>query len=330
MVKLKEEFDSGKSDGVVKSLKRIKVIEGMKLYFLVGTTAMGKTEISQKWALRMGAEIVSCDALVVYKGMDIGTAKPSKEQMKVRHHLIDEVSIREIFSVKKYVDRAWEAIQSILSRGKKVLIVGGSGFYLKSYFEAVFDDYQMDGSVRKYIQNLYEQKGLKGIVEELKRRNREGTGSLDLLNPRRVMRGLERCLISGKDIVSLEKAFSEKRSRFFGFEKKVYRLVDSEQLLKKRIVLRTQSMLERGLIEEVKSLIKMGLEENPTTASAIGYKEVIQWIKEGEKDKKVLSREIEKSTFNLVKKQNKWFKNQLQVDEEIDLEKNKNGEEFLS
>jgi len=288
------------------------------LYILTGPTAVGKTDLAIEWAKRYDAEILSCDSLLFYKGMDIGTAKPSKEeQMKVRHHGIDIVSVSESFNINDYIGLAQSVIKGIHERGKRVLITGGSGFYLKAFFEPVVDGLEVPESVDQEIALKYNNEGLEGIVKELMELNPDGVGDLDLRNPRRVHKALARCLASGKTVLELKIDFEAQDSPFGNYEKRVVLLKRDPESLKKRIALRVDQMLSMGLIDEVRKLLKEGIRKNPSAFGAIGYREVIHWLESGEGS---LRGEIVKNTERLVAKQRKWFRYQLKADKEINLD----------
>ena len=164
------------------------------IYVLSGPTAVGKTELALSWAERFGAEIVSCDSLLFYRGMDIGTAKPTREELRrVLHHLIDICEVRERMDITLYLEKARAAVADIFKRGRRVLVTGGSGFYLKAFFAPVADDIEISEALRAEVAAKFEAEGLPALVEELRRRNPAGIGALDTENPRRVVRALERC-----------------------------------------------------------------------------------------------------------------------------------------
>ena len=240
------------------------------LYVLTGPTAVGKTEKSIQWALEREAEILSCDSLLIYRGMDIGTAKPSKEERSlVPHHGIDLVDCEVPFSVKAFQDYAWEKVQEIHQRGKEVLITGGSGFYLKSFFAPVVDEVPVSKKVRTEVQAL-QKKGIRSLIDSLKSVNPEGLGNLDLQNPRRVSKALERCWGSGKSLLELQATFAEQKSPFSSYQIKATLLQRSRESLHKRAELRIEKMWKNGLIEEVKQLKSLGIENNPSASGAIG------------------------------------------------------------
>ena len=186
------------------------------LHIITGPTAVGKTEHALSYAQKHDAEIVSCDASLVYRGMNIGTAKPSPEELaRVPHHLIDVNEVDKPYDIVAYVRDAQAAVKDIFARGKSVVVTGGSGFYLKSFFAPVIDIVVVSDTIRAQVADLYESKGLEGLVADLGQRSPEGFGNLDRLNPRRVLRALERCIASGKSLPALQAEFAARPERLF-------------------------------------------------------------------------------------------------------------------
>lgn len=281
------------------------------LNILTGPTAVGKTERALRWAEDNDAEIVSCDSLLFYRGMDLGTAKPTAlERARVPHHLIDELAVRERADVTWYVARAREAVEGIAGRGRRVLVTGGSGFYLKAFFGPVADDITVPSRLRAEVAVRLEQRGLEALVEELRGLNPEGLESLDTANPRRVTRALERCLASGRTLAGLSADFARQPGPFADWNVQCTRLDREPADLERRITLRVGQMLTAGLIAEVERLRAKGLEDNPSAAAAIGYRETLAML-DGRLPAEALAAEIVKNTRALVKKQRTWFRTQL-------------------
>lgn len=281
------------------------------LFVLTGPTASGKTARALDWAERRGAEIVSCDSLLFYRGMDIGTAKPTAAELaRVPHHLIDVVEARERYDVQRYVTAARAAVDAIVRRGRPVLVVGGSGFYLRSFFAPMSDGIEVAPALRAELEERLVREGLAPLVAELRALNPAGLGSLDTLNPRRVVRALERCRASGRTLAELAAAFAAQPSAFADFEMKLVRLEASPAELEPRIVARVRAMLAAGLVDEVRRLEAAGLRENESAARAIGYREVLDLL-DGKKPLAALEGEIVRNTRALVKKQRTWFRTQL-------------------
>ena len=286
------------------------------LHVISGPTAVGKTEYALAYAEEHNAEIISCDALLVYKGMDIGTAKPSfEERTRVPHHLIDVSPVDEPYDIVAYVSAAEAVVAAINERGKSVLVVGGSGFYLKSFFAPVVDTVVVSDSIRVEVADLYTRKGLDGLLAELRKQSPKGMGALDTLNPRRVQRALERCIASGKSLPELQTEFAARPEPYGDYEKRFILLERDAEALRERVAHRVDQMLQSGLIEEVEHLRGLGIERNPCAASAIGYRETLSYLK-GELDRETLAPAIIQNTNHLVKKQRTWFRTQLREPDE--------------
>lgn len=289
------------------------------LYILTGPTAVGKTALALEWAARNGAEILSCDSLLVYQGMNIGTAKPSTEELrKVPHHGIDCFAASRPCNVADYVTIALKTVEEILARGNKVLVVGGSGFYLKSFFEPVFDDLEIPEVVKNQIEAL-EQEGSEALLAALEACNPEGLGNLDIHNPRRVRRALERCLASGKPLFLLQEELAKKASPFASYTKKTCLLTRDAEVLRERVRLRVSAMIEAGLVEEVRALKSAGFEVNPSGSRAIGYRETLAWLDTGG-PLESLAQAITQNTYELLRKQRIWFRKQIPIDQTLDLD----------
>jgi len=279
------------------------------LHVLTGPTAVGKTEWALRWAERHGAEILSCDSLLFYRGMDIGTAKPTaEERARVPHHLIDICEVTERMDITRFVAQARIVAEEIAKRGKAVLVTGGSGFYLKAFFAPVADAVVVPAKIRDEVGRL----PLPEAVARLRELNPAGLGEIDVANPRRVTRALERCLASGQTLAELAEDFARQPSPFADWSVELTRLDRAPKELERRIEERVGVMLRAGLVEEVKRLRTLGLERNPSAAKAIGYREVIEML-DGKLPPVKLAGEIAANTRALVKKQRTWFRTQLPV-----------------
>jgi tRNA dimethylallyltransferase len=298
------------------------------IHVLTGCTAVGKTELALRWAEANGAEIVSCDSLLFYRGMDVGTAKPNRAELaRVTHHLIDIREVTAQMDVTHYVTLARAAVADILSRGRKVLVTGGSGFYLKAFFAPIADEIDVPAEVRAGVRDRLERDGLEALVGELRRLNPAGLGALDLQNPRRVTRALERCLASGRTLAELKEEFAAQPAPFADYEVKLAELVREKTELEQRINLRVTAMLEAGLVAEVRGLLAQGLGQNESAAKAIGYRETIDFI-QGRRPEAGLAAAIGQNTRALVKKQRTWFKTQLPEHRQLDAGRVTVGELF--
>jgi len=298
------------------------------LYCLSGPTAVGKTELALRWAEQFDAEILYCDAVSFYKGMDVGSAKPNKEeQSRVPHHGIDLVPACIPYTIADYLEYAQKTIQEIHSRGKRVLITGGSGFYLKSFFAPVIDSVSVSDEIRIQVRQLEAEDGLLGLQRALNACNPDGIEGVDMQNPRRVSRALERCIASGKTVEQLQQEFASQGTPFDEYPRQLCVLMRDRDELRSRVAIRTKQMLDSGLIEEVQRLLIAGIEKNSSAASAIGYREVIEWLDVGCTDLEPLAALISQNTNRLIKKQCTWFRNQLKVDHLYEMRSNGSGNE---
>jgi tRNA dimethylallyltransferase len=287
------------------------------IHVLTGCTAVGKTDLALRWAEQHGAEIVSCDSLLFYRGADIGTAKPAKAELgRVPHHLIDICSLTERMDVTHFVTRARAAVDDILRRDRQVLVAGGSGFYLKSFFAPVADEVAVPAGLRAELRIQLEQAGLPALVAELQQLNPAGLGALDARNPRRVLRALERCRASGRTLLALQAEFDAQPAPFADCTVELCELIREPADLDERIAQRVAAMLAAGLVAEVRGLLALGLKENPSVAQAIGYRETVDFI-EGRLMEPELAAAITKNTRALVKKQRTWFKTQLPAHRQV-------------
>ena len=288
------------------------------IHVITGCTAVGKTELALRWAVARPAEIVSCDSLLFYRGADIGTAKPTaEERARVPHHLIDISDLGERMDITRFVAQARTVIDGLFAQGKEVLVTGGSGFYLKAFFSPVADDVAVPAALRTEVAGRLEQQGLAALVAELERLNPGGLGGLDVLNPRRVTRALERCLASGRTLAALQADFAAQPAPFADCTVRLCELVRPPEEMEARIVRRVESMLADGLVAEVRGLLGRGLKDNPSVAGAIGYRETIDYL-EGRLPEKDLALEIVRNTRGLVRKQRTWFKTQLPPHRTVD------------
>lgn len=280
------------------------------IHVLTGPTAVGKTEAALRWAEQHDAEILSCDSVCVYRGMDVGSAKPTpEEQRRVRHHGLDLVEPCERYSVAQYVDLARAAIAEAHARGKRVLVTGGSGFYLAAFFGPVADELEIPSAIADEVRMLQRQ-GLAALL--LRLRDLEGARLpdwLDAQNPIRVAKALERRLASGRSLDSLRDEFLTRRGPFADHPVTFELLERPDDELKARIAARTGQMLASGIIEESERLLAMRLDPDLTSSRAVGYRAVMDWLEGGKRvAMSGLAERINLDTWALVRKQRKWFR----------------------
>lgn len=278
---------------------------------LTGCTAVGKTAVALRWAEAHEAEILSCDSLLFYRGADLGTAKPTAaEQARVRHHLIDVCAPDEPMDITGYVVRVRAVLADLAARARRVVVTGGSGFYLKAFFGPVADEVVVPPAVRTAVRQQFAAEGLERLVVELQRLNPAGLGALDVRNPRRVLRAVERCRATGRTLADLQAAFAAQPPPFAGWEPRLVELTRPAAELAERIARRTREMVSAGLLEETRVLLERGARSNPSVARAIGYREALA-VLDGTAPASGLEAAITRSTLALAKKQRTWFRTQL-------------------
>ena len=280
------------------------------IHVLTGPTAVGKTETALRWAEQNNAEILSCDSVCVYRGMDIGSAKPTtEEQRRVRHHGLDLAEPSERYSVSQYVDMAAAAIAAAHGRGKRILVTGGSGFYLAAFFGPVTDELDIPQAVTDEVRTLQRQ-GIASLL--LRLRELEGPRLpewLDVQNPIRVAKALERRLASGRTLDSLRDEFLSRRGPFADHTVTFELLERPDDELRSRIAARTEQMLRTGMIEEAERLLALNLDPELTSSRAVGYRAVMDWLEGGKRvAMSGLAERINLDTWALVRKQRKWFR----------------------
>lgn len=273
---------------------------------IVGPTAVGKTKISIELAKEINGEIVSADSMQVYKHMDIGTAKPSAQEMAgVKHYLIDEIYPDEEFSVARYKELALKYIEEIIDKGKIPIIVGGTGLYVNSIIYNIdFSDAVSDWELRKQLKKEAEEKGNEYLHNRLMEIDPETARKLHVNDVKRVIRAIEFYVYTNKTI-SHQKELSRKNPLKYRFA--IIGLRMDRQILYERINQRVELMLEKGLIEEVRELKLLGFDKNTIAMQGIGYKEVLAYLR-GELTYEQMVYLIKRDTRRYAKRQITWFK----------------------
>lgn len=279
----------------------------IKLIAVTGPTASGKTALAIELAKRLDGEIVSCDSMQIYRGMDIGTAKPTKEELsKAPHHLIDILPADAPYSCSDYVKDAEKAIQDIASRGKTPIMCGGTGLYLDRLLKGGNDDEAAcDDKLREELKKYHAENGTDALYERLLALDPEAAESIHKNNVKRVMRAIEICLVTGQKKSEIDKKNSEISDRY---DHCVLTLAfNNRELLYNRIDRRVDIMIEQGLVEETKSLMAQGVfEKSITAAQAIGYKELFPYLR-GEASLESCVEELKRASRRYAKRQITWF-----------------------
>lgn len=273
-------------------------------WFLSGATAVGKTQVAISLARRIGAEIISLDSMAVYRGMDIGTAKPSpEEQDQVPHHLIDVVDPSEEFSIERYLELAQETIADIKSRGQEVLFVGGTPLYLKALLRGLSSGPPADWKVREQIAAEVEEVGSEVLHQRLEQLDPLAASQIHPNDTRRLIRALEVVRATGEPISHQQSHFDEGTA---AEDCRVFVLRRPREEQHERINQRVEQMLQRGLINEVKRLTSEGKILGRTASQAVGYREVIEYLADGDYD--AMATKIKTRTRRFAKRQGTWFR----------------------
>lgn len=280
-----------------------------KIIIILGPTAVGKTDLSIEVAEEIGAEIISADSRYLYRGMNIGTAKPDKHQLeRVPHHLIDVASIEENWSLAQFKEAALESIEKTFRKGKLPILVGGTGQYIRSIIEGWdIPKKAPDEKMRSALIGWAERIGEKSLHEKLMMIDPVAAEKIDYRNLRRTIRALEVILHTGR------KFSSQRDKKPLSFQYKMIGLVRPRKELYERIDQRIDQMMASGFIGEVESLLKKGYSLGNPPMSAIGYKEIIQYLKNDLTYEECIN-DIRRRTRQFVRRQANWFK---ETDERI-------------
>ncbi len=284
-------------------------MSALRLIAVVGPTASGKSALALALAARFSGEIVSCDSMQIYRGMDIGTAKPSEEEQRaVPHHLIDIADPREPYSAADYAAAAREAVRKIAERGKLPILCGGTGLYLEALRRERHG--RTPGGDEALRSSLTAEGESEGGRERLHARlaalDPKAAAAIHPNNLRRVVRALELCILTGRTKTELD---AEAASLSSEIDMLVLRLAFSERaLLNARIDRRVDEMMEAGLADEVRRLRDGGLlPDGSTAAEAIGYKQLFPYLR-GECAREAASEAVKLATRQYAKRQDTWFR----------------------
>ena len=274
----------------------------MKLVVIAGATATGKSALSIALAESIDAEIINADSMQVYRGMDIGTAKITvDERQGIPHHMLDVLDVNQDSTVAWYQSDARAAIDEIHSRGKNVVMVGGTGLYIKAVIDELnFPD--TDPMVRHTLNKEAEELGIDAMFERLERLDPAAALAIDRANLRRIIRALEVIEITGKPFTAnlpRQESIRYPRARQFG-------LVMDRDDLSERIDVRVNSMFEQGLVSEVEKLISEGLLQGRTAQRALGYSQVISYL-HNELSLDAAIEETKRATRQYARRQETWF-----------------------
>jgi tRNA dimethylallyltransferase len=273
--------------------------------FIAGPTAVGKSEIALRLAEQLGGEIISADSMQVYRGLDLGTAKPSPaERARAAHHLIDICDLTENFDAAQFIRLAQKAVAEIQSRNKTPIFCGGTGLYFKAFLSGLGEAPATNPELRAEL----EAASFESLLRELRERDPAAYEKIDKQNPRRVIRAVEVIRLTGKK-------FSEQRAEWKAqsvvpIKTNFYCFTRTSTDLHTRINTRVDAMFARGLVGETRGLLKRGLEQNKTAMQAIGYRQVVEHLR-GERDLAETIELVKSRTRQFAKRQLTWFRRQL-------------------
>jgi tRNA dimethylallyltransferase len=272
----------------------------MTLFVLLGATGSGKTDLSIELAKRFDTEIVSADSRQIYREMNVGTAPPSPAQLdEVKHHFIKSHSIHDNYTAGKYELEAMDTLQKLFARKEHVWLVGGSGMYIDAVCRGIDNIPGTDEELRLEITRRFNEEGIESLRFELQRRDPDICAIIDIRNPRRVMRALEACIVSGKPYSSLRKNFEKKRP----FNVVKIGLKMERALLYERINSRVDAMFASGLEKEAESLREY---RDCNALNTVGYRELFDYF-DGKRSLDETVDLIKRNTRRYAKRQLTWF-----------------------
>ncbi len=281
-----------------------------KIIIILGQTATGKSELSLNVAGKFPAEIINCDSMQVYKGMDIGTCKLSKkDRRKIPHHLFDIINPDEEYNAFMFAQDAAKCINDITGKNKLPVVVGGTGLYIKCLLGGLFKFEGTTDEARKELLKKIEINGLKALYRELKEIDPEAASKITQGDTQRIIRALEIYKTSGFRISELQKRHSFNENPYNHL--KIGLKMEKEDL-KKAIKTRVDQMFSEGLLEEVETLLKKGYKGSLKSLNSIGYKEAVDVLR-GKSDIMQAKGNTYKRTKDYAKRQMTWFKKDKEI-----------------
>jgi tRNA dimethylallyltransferase len=293
--------------------------------FIAGPTAVGKSEIALRLAGQLGGEIISVDSMQVYRGLDIGTAKPSPaDRARVPHRLIDICDLTESFDAAQFARLAHRAVAEIQSRGHVPVLCGGTGLYFKAFLEGLGEAPSADSKLRAEL----EATPLEKLLEELRERDPAAYEKIDKKNPRRVIRAVEVLRLTGRPVSEQKSRWGETpggpevgssrcddrtAQRAVPPKTNFYCFTRHPDDLRQRIDARVDAMFKRGLVDETRERLKHGLAENKTALQAIGYRQVVEHLR-GERSLPETIELVKIRTRQFAKRQLTWFRAQKNLE----------------
>lgn len=279
-------------------------MQKQKVIVIGGPTASGKTSLSIELAKKINGEIISADSMQIYKDMNIGTAKPEKEEMQgIPHYMLDFVSPEERYSVADYNKEAKKRIKEILEKGKVPIVVGGTGLYIETLiYEIEFLNIETDLEYRKELEKIAEEKGLEYLYNKAQKIDKTAMEKISINDKKRILRVLELYHQTGKTKTQLDKE-SRKEPEY---DYKLFAIDMDREILYNRINKRVDIMIEKGLVQEVKNICEK-YNEFPTAMQGLGYKEVVEYL-EGQATYEEMIEKIKIESRRYAKRQLTWFR----------------------
>ncbi len=276
-----------------------------KVIVICGPTASGKTGLSIELAKKIDGEIISSDSMQIYKEMNIGTAKPTTQEMQgIPHYMLDFVSPSDRYSVADYKETAVKEINNILKRNKVPIVVGGTGLYVDALTKNItYPEIEIDLNYRKELEKIIEEQGLENLYEKAKQIDEMAMQSISKNDKKRIMRVLEIYHQTGKTKTQLE---IESRLIPSPYEYLIFAINMEREILYERINKRVDIMIEQGLIKEVQELVEK-YKEFPTAMQGLGYKEVVSYLND-ELTKEEMIEKLKMETRRYAKRQLTWFR----------------------
>ncbi len=298
---------------------------GRQVIVIAGPTCSGKTSIGIKLAKVLKGEVISADSRQIYKYLNIGTAKPTKEEMNgVKHHLIDFLEPDDDYNVSLFEEDSLSIINDLLNKNIQPIIVGGSGLYIKAVTEGIFEGAETDEQLRLSLKRRMEDLGAQALLNELKIVDPESAAKMLPTNHKRIIRALEVFYLTGKTISSLQKEY--KRESDYTFIK--FMLNYERESLYKRIEKRVDKMIEFGLVEEVKKIVSLEFDRNLNALNTVGYKEIFDYL-DNFINLETAVELIKRNTRRYAKRQFTWFNGQKDF-VKIDIDDNTNLDEVIN
>lgn len=294
---------------------------GELVIVITGPTASGKTALSLELAGLIDAEIISADSRQIYKYLNIGTAKPSPDQLnRIKHHFIDYLEPDQEYNAGIFEKEALEKIREVLSRGRVPVVTGGSGLYIKAVVDGIID-IDRDENLRSELHRIRREEGNEKLYDILNAIDPGAAAGLIPQNYKRVIRAIEVKKLTGKSILELHD--EQQRNRDYTFLQ--FAPFTDRKKLYKRIEERVDTMISAGLVEEVENVLKMGYGKDLNSLNTVGYKEIIAYL-DGEHSLEKAVELIKRNTRRFAKRQLTWFRrddriNWLKIDDREDLRK---------